>query len=426
MRKRLSFRKTIAMAFLNLRRQKRRTAITAGAVAVGLALYIFVDSLLLGLDLESERNIIWYETGTAQVIGDGYLAERDVRSLKYPVAEADSIRGILETAGIPAAARTVFSGELIVFQDPFPEDGSVFVTAYGIDPVSDDEVFRMPETLVSGEYIEPGTSTALMGAWLAEDIGADVGYPFTIVTRTSEGYYQTIDLEIAGIVNTPNPIINRTGIFLPRDVANDYLQMGNGATEIAVASADEKNLDDLTSEIRLELAGVSGIEIADWRLLASDAVAIAEVKKSSTDMILFLVFVIAAVGISNTVLMAILERTRELGMMRAMGLRNREVAGLLFVETACIGIMGGLAGIALGAAANLFLVNTGIDYSSILRNADVGYRLTGRMYGAWHPAAYVQALVAGVLISISAALIPVRRAIKMSIVDALHTGKGAM
>lgn len=408
------------LAGRNLRRQTRRTLITAGAVAVGLALYVFVDSMLLGVERESDRNIIWYETGAAQVVGTGYLEERDTRPLSHAVADADAIAASLEAAGLSAVARTVFSGELIVFQDPYPEDGAVPVTAYGIDPDDDDSVYRLPETLSDGELLRAGSNEALMGAWLAEDIGAAVGYPITLVTRTRQGYYQTIDLEIAGIVNTPNPIINRTAIFMPRDVANDYLQMGERATEIAVAATADQSLEELTSLMSAQLAGFSDIRIVDWRQIAADAVALAETKEAGTGLILFLVFVIAAVGVSNTVLMSILERTSELGMMRAAGMRDREVMGTLLLEAAGIGIIGGILGVGLGAAGSWFLVEVGIDYGSLFRDMDVGYRLTGQMYGAWNPTAFVQAFVAGITITVLTAVVPVRRAVRMTITDAIH------
>ncbi|MCG8477494.1 MAG: ABC transporter permease, partial [Spirochaetales bacterium] len=223
------------LAAHNLWRHRRRTTITAAAVAVGLSLYILTDGLLVGAEEESNRNLIWYETGAAQVIHPEYLAERDERPLRYVIDDPERIEARLEATGLSATSRTVFSAELIVFQDPFPEDGSVVVTAYGIDPADDGEVYRLPDALESGTFIGPGENRALIGAWLAEDIGAEVGYPITLVTRTRDGFFQTIDVEIAGILRTPNPIVNRNAVFLPLDLVDAYLQMDRAVTEISVA-----------------------------------------------------------------------------------------------------------------------------------------------------------------------------------------------
>lgn len=410
----------LGLATKNLFRHRRRTLITAGAVAVGLMTYIAMDSMLSGAESESVRNLIWYETGSAQVIHAGYLDERAERPLRYAIDQVHAVRAQLREAGLPNAPRTVFYGELIVFQDPFAEDGSVNITAYAIDPADDDTVYRMRDTVVDGRYLHAGEDGALLGAWLAEDIGAQVGYPITVVTRTRNGYYQTIDLEVVGIVNTPNPYINRASIFLPLDVADQYLEMDGAVTEIAVSLPFDSDLDAFAARMERQLAGFSDLHVANWRQLAADLIAITETKDMGTAVIMLLVFIIAAVGVSNTVLMSVLERTRELGMLRALGLRNGEVQTLLLTEAALIGFLGGLIGMLLGALINVWLVNTGIDYSWMLRDTNTGYRIAGIMYGAWKAETFVQALGIGVLIAIVTAYIPVRRALRLSVVDALR------
>ncbi len=416
----MKLKQIVSLAGKNLLRHRRRTIITAGAVAVGLLMFILVDSLLTGIEEESNRNLIWFETGAAQVIHTGYLAERNDRPLKYAIDDAAEVEAELESAGLSATSRIVFSGELIVFKDPFPEDGSVMVTVYGIDPEDDDDVYHLPQTVSAGDFLEPGTNEALLGAWLAEDIGAEVGYPITIVTRTRQGFYQTIDLEVAGILNTPNPVINRTAVFMPEGVAADYLQMGGAATEISVASELGRTLPELTREMQQQIAGAPNLRVADWRTLAADAVAIAEAKESSSGIVLLLVFIIAAVGVSNTVLMSTLERTQELGMMRAIGMRDREVMTTLLVEAAGIGLLGGIIGIVLGAGGVALMVERGIDYGSLIRDTNVGYRVTQVIYGAWNLRTFGRALVVGVVISVVTAFVPVRRAVRMSVIDSLR------
>lgn len=414
-------RSILMLAARNLRRHWRRTVITAGSVAVGLTMFIAVDSLLTGVEEESNRNLIWYETGAAQVVHSDYLSERDERPLRHAVPDADTVESRLEEAGLSATSRIVFSGELIVYRDPYPEDGSVMITGYGIDPTDDPSVYRLPDTVSSGRYLEAGDNGALIGAWLADNIGAELGYPLTLVTRTRDGFYQTIDTEIVGIVTTPNPVINRTAVFLAEDLVADYLQMGDAATEIAVAGTPGTDLGELTRRMEAQLAGPAQLQVADWRTLAADAVALAETKEAGSGLILFLVFVIAAVGVSNTVLMSVLERTRELGMMRAMGMRRREVISTLLSEAAGIGLLGGVIGMALGALAVTLLVEVGIDYGSLIRDVDIGYRVSQVIYGAWNPPTFVRALTVGVVISVLTAVIPVRRAVRMSVTDSLRS-----
>ena len=416
------------LAVRNLFRHRRRTVITAVAIGVGLGIYIFLDAFLLGAELESQRNLVWYETSSARVYDEQYWEERMLHPLDIVIEQPGEVLGVLRSMDIPAAPRTVFSGELVVFRNPYPEDGNARVTAYGIDPELDDDVFRLRETLTVGRYLDPEEPGALLGAWLAEDLGAEVGFPLTIITRTRQGYYQTMDLEIVGIVNTPNPVINRTGLFVPLETADYYLQMEGAVTEVNmqlrgnVIRGNSAYLERRARDLETAIASVApDTEVFSWRELAADYLSLAGAKQSGSGLILFLVFVIAAVGVSNTMLMSVYERTRELGMMRALGMRDREIRIAFLIEAGGIGIIGAILGSILGLLLTSFIVYVGIDYGWILREMDVGYRIAGVIRGAWHPVAFLQASVTGILLSMVIALIPTRRALKMEVTEALRS-----
>jgi ABC-type lipoprotein release transport system permease subunit len=414
-----------SLAMKNLSRYRRRTIITAAAVGIGLALYIVMDGMLLGLEKESERNLIWYETSSARVMSGAYWDEREQRPLDEPVEDPDRVVGQLEDAGIPAAPRVVFDGELVVYEDPYPSSGSMRTVLYGIDPEGDAKVFRLEEAVSEGRYLEPGENGALMGAWLAEDLGAEVGYPLTVLTRTSRGYYQTIDLEIVGLVNAPNPIINRKAVYLPLDTAQLYLQMEGRATEINMSFAETADFEDRLAAARAAVEGDLGpggdpLVVKSWQELAADYVALAQAKTQGSGMILFLVFVIAAVGVSNTMLMAVFERVRELGMMRALGMSERDVRKLFLIEAAGIGLIGAVLGVTAGVVGNWILTEYGIDYRWMFRTMDVGYRSAGYVRNAWHPEAIVQAFVIGILLAVGVSWISTRRILRFSIPDSLH------
>jgi len=411
----------LGLAWKNLSRYRRRTIITALAIAVGLAVYIFMDSLLVGMERESERNLIWYETGSARVMNSDYWADRDTLPLDEVIENPAPVLARLNSMGVDATPRTVFKGEVIVFRDPYPEDGSLPARLYGVDPATDGSVFRISDTVSQGRYLKPGENGVLLGSGVADTLGAQVGYPLVIETRTREGYKQTMDMEVVGIVDSPNPVVNRTGVFLPLDTANLYLQMGGAVTEIDLHFPEVVGAPARAAEVQAALTPqFPGLMVADWKALAADYVALAETKSSASGIILFLVFVIAAVGVSNTMLMAVYERFRELGMMRAMGMKDRSIRRLFLMEAAGIGLIGSLVGVALGVALAAYMVNVGIDVRSLIGNMDVGYRTAGIMRGAWHPEAIVRAFLVGIVLAVAVAFVPTRRALGMSIPDALR------
>ncbi|WP_052078837.1 ABC transporter permease [Spirochaeta lutea] len=431
------------LSWKNLSRHKKRTIITASAIAFGLSMYLFLDAWLLGAELDSERNLIWYETSSARVHNPEYWENRERLELKHVISQPARVIQEIEELGYPAAPRTVFRADLAVRQDPFPTDGSMQVRVYAIDPQRDDQVFRLSRTIeeggpLSGPGLEglaqdgsPGeTGTeglsdelpgALIGRWLAEDLGAEVGYPITLITRTREGFYQTIDLEIQGILNSPNPMINRGTVFISLGTADRALQMQGAVTEVNIRMPDRADTYSAAAQLEEDLSGVNGgLGVYPWQEIARDYIAMSSTKRQGSGLMLFLVFIIAAVGISNTMLMVVFERTRELGTLRAIGMKDGDIRLNFLFEAGGIGILGGLGGLVMGSLLVAFVTYIGVDFSFMLRDIDIGYRLSGVMYGAWHPAAMIGGFALCVIMTMVVAYFPTRRALDMEITDCLR------
>jgi putative ABC transport system permease protein len=407
----------LSLAWKNLFRYGRRTFITAAALAVGIAAYIWIDGWLLGAEKESERNIIWYESSSAKIMDADYAKELKAMPLKQAIEDPAAVEGALSGLGLEHTRRIRFAGEL------FFGEGSTMVQGIAIDPATDGRVFRLAETVAEGRYLGQGAEAsgaeALIGRWLAEDLGATVGDLIEIRTRTRYGAFQTIELLVAGILDSPNPVINQGTVFLPLSLAEDSLEMEGAVTEIAVYFPEWKEPDQKMNEIRSALAGFPGLTVMGWRELARDYLMIAQAKTAGSSVILLLVFIIAAVGISNTMLMAVYERVREIGMMRAMGMRDRSIRLAFLFEAGGIGLLGSAAGLVLGAAINFYMVRWGIDLGALIGDMEVGYRIHSVFHAAWHPQALIGGLVFGVIASMVVSFIPSSRALKMGITDCL-------
>ncbi|MGE4524859.1 MAG: ABC transporter permease, partial [Sphaerochaeta sp.] len=214
----------LQLAAKNLMRYKRRTAITAVAIAFGLMMYVFVDSLLVGAELESMRNLRWYETASLRVYDTAYWEDRYFLPLDASIEKAQEILDLLKAEGIAATERTLFAADMILYQEDFGEDGNVSVQVTAINPDTDFEVYRFEDTLVEGRFLESGEMDGIvLGSWFAEDIGAKVGYWVTLVTRGKGGFYEAFDMEVVGIINCPNPNVNRSLVMMDIQAADLYL-----------------------------------------------------------------------------------------------------------------------------------------------------------------------------------------------------------
>ena len=407
------------LAFKNLARYKKRTAITSLSIAVGLAFYIYLDSMIIGSIHDSEKNLFMYETGSGVIQTDSYWNEKDLLPLEYSIENTDKIRSILQNLEIPYAERTYFSADLLVYKDPYPEDGNIPVKITAIDYDNDSSVFKIQEAVEKGRFPGKNEEGIVLGSWLAEDIKADIGYPVTLLTRTKSGYFQVIDLEVTGIINTTNPVVNRESLFISRETAELYLEMEGSVTDIHLKIDGRKNYEKKVSLINERLSD-TGCSFHTWKEMVPDFVAASEGDKNGTAVMTVILFIIVAVGISNTMLMAIYERVREIGMMRALGMKDITVKWLFRIEAAGIGLIGSAAGILLGALANIQLVVYGIDYTKLMREGNYGYRMIGIMRGIWHTEAFIAAFIIGIVFSFLISFLPTRKAMKKDIPSCIH------
>ncbi len=413
----------LQLAIRNLSRHRKRTIITAVSIAVGVGIYIFMDAWLLGVDRDSERNLVLYETAAGRVMLDSYWEEKDYLPLDRNVPDPETVIRRFADLGFPAVPRVSFSGEVILRKGPFPEDGSFTARITAVDPGRNESVFPLRAYMTGGEGLRTGGSGVLLGAWLAEDIGARVGSPITVLTRTRSGYLQTLDLDVAGILDTPNPFVNRSGIFIDLLLADALLEMNGEATEVCVSLPlpAERGIPPgkipgpYQAAARIVRDEFPGLVFMDYKELSPEHTSLTRMKNMSSKILGFLIFVIAAVGITNTMLTAVFERTREIGMMRALGMDDRRIRLLFTLEAAGIGVIGSFFGLLLGTALTFWIVGWGIDYSFMMREMDAGYRMTGVLKGMWNPKAMLGAALLPVFGCALVAWFPARRAVRMRI-----------
>lgn len=403
----------LRLAWRNIFRHFTRTCLTFLAIALGLALLIVIDSMLTGLDQESFNRIIDYETGHIKVLAPGYREDEENLPLDKSIGDPDRIVSRITADPQVAAAAPRLKFRLML------SNGIDQYAAVGIavDPAADESVFRLKPGLAEGEFLASHDRAMLLGEGLAKDFGVGVGDYLTVLARTKYDTYQALDLPIKGILKTEDPQIDWAAVVIPLDLGRGSLDMGQQVTEIDIRLKDP----DLVRQSRDRLAAkLPGLEVVTWKDLAADVVAIAQAKRGGTSFILFSVFIIALIGISNTILLAAFERTREIGMMAALGMKRGQIIRLFVLEGAMIGVLGSISGCILGILLNIPFIKYGINWGYLMRDiGDVGYRITGVSRGVWNPSTIVLAFVAGIVISALTSIYPARVASRLEPTEAL-------
>jgi ABC-type lipoprotein release transport system permease subunit len=425
------------MAFRNLGRHRVKTVITVLAVALGILAYLFMDGWLAGINTESRRNLVNYEMGAATIFTRAYWKQVEELPLYEGFRDYGPILDKLARTGYDAAPRATFVGTLISADEELP---FVFI---GMDPAAERRLFRYDDYVDvgnGGHMPRDGVFEVLLGIKGAKDLNVGRGDAVRLATvidkRDDAGILrhinQAIDLVVAGVVNSPDPAVNASVAYLPLSVLQGELGLllEGSITEIVVRKSGARD-DELPG--RTETPQAIGRALGDtlgpdftivtWLDRARDYINAAAGDMIQTAVFMAFFLVIVLLVIANTVLMSVLERTREIGMLRALGMDDGAIVRLLSIETGLIGLIGGLIGVALFLPLNVYMVNHGIDYTGVVEESGIknwGYRVIAVFKSTWNIHVIILSVAAAAVLAAVTALAPARRAVRMEITSALR------
>lgn len=404
------------MALKNLLRHKRRTLITSLIIAFAILIYILTDGLMIGLTDMSFRNIIDLESGHLQVANSDYWEDRKELPLKNLITPSEEIEvKIKNLEGLKDYTKRLnFSVNLNNGIDELP------VTGVGIDINNDKKVFELEEHIIEGRMPEPDTKEIVMGAQLAELMDFELGSYAVMLIRTEDKTFNTIDGEIVGLLNTPHPTLNENSVFVPLEIAQDSLDVDKKITHYAVRVQNQEQGITAAEELNQKLE--NNIKAYSWKKSSESLVTMLEMQDIETQVILAIILTLAAVGVVNTVILSALERMEELGMMKAMGMHEKEIIFVFMGEAAGIGFIGGVIGIIIGSLGIWMFNLYGLDMSFFTGGGDInyGFPLTGTIYAGWELSSYLFVFVYGMIVSILASILPARWAARKDPVKSIY------
>ncbi len=417
----------IRFALKNIWRYKRRTIITFAAISVGIVFFVFIDSMLKGFHFESMRNFINYESAHLKIYNKEFYQEMQDEGfllLDKGIENYEDVVNLVTSDDVSAAPRITFNARLvnekIGGERPF--------TVIGIDPEKDGDVYKLKDIKgdrISGRFLKAGENGAMMGRIGATKMEVDLGDSLTILTRTKNDTYQAIMVDVVAILDIPNPNVNRSVVYIPLDIADVDMEMEGSVTEIGLRTPSD-DVDNIVHELasKLKAANLPQLMVVSWTELGKDWLTLSRSKTAGSYFIIIIVFIIAAVGIINTTLMSVFERVQEIGMMRALGMNDREVLWGFIFEGSAIGFLGASLGVILGLLLNSYMVYHGINWGFLgdLKDVDMGYRIImGLIKGVWNPGSFIFAFLFSIIVPALISIYPARKATKMEITEALRT-----
>lgn len=409
----------IKLGLRNLFRHKKRAIITSILISLAILIYLVTDSLMIGMEELSFENIINLESAHLQITTPEYWEEREETPLENMIVLSDKLESQIKSmSDYQAMAEQVkFSARLNNGIDELP------ITAVAVKPDQHNRVFTTENYIIQGNMIESGSHQTVLGQSLAELMDLSMGDYITLLIRTEGGTFNTIDLEITGLLKTPNPEINNNTVYLPMEIARDSLNIENKLSRIVVRIDGNKHqavnsVENLNQEF--ENSG-TGFKAYSWRKSASEVIAMSQAQSVESATVLGIILLIASVGIINTTILSALERMEEIGMMKALGMRVSEIVRAFMVEAAGIGIIGGIIGGVFSAGGVYYLVEYGIPFSSLAEeDMSFGMPILDTINGAWNIPAFIFIFLFGVVVAVLASILPAYWAARKDPIKAIY------
>ena len=391
------------LAFKNLIRHRTRTIVTASIIAFAIFFYILFDSLLAGITELSYQNIIDYEAGHLQVVEQEYWEEEDELPLKNLLVVDRQLSAAVENVeGYRASSMELnFPARLNNGTNELP------VVGKGVIPGSFTEVFALEDQFVEGTMFSPGEYKAVMGKRLADLLKLEIGDYITLLVKDKNETFNTIDAEISGLVHTGNPNINSNAVYLPLDIVQQALNVNNRVSKLIVRLGNKNLAMGEATQLANSLKTIDdSLAVYSWDQL--EAVSIAGAKQMGNQMIMVIILLIAAIAIINTVILAALERMEEIGMMKALGLQEKEIIYTFVLESTGIGILGGIIGVMIGVFGVGLFARYGLDLGALtgINISSFGIPVLGKMYGVWNLEAFLFVFTFGVIVSLLSSILP--------------------
>lgn len=346
----------VKLAFRNLRRHLRRTIITVAAIALGTGLALFSIGLGDGGHFQMIENGVRIGQGHLTVQREGFL---ESPSTSLYVQDPEPFMAVIKESPFVDRAFLRIRGEGILATAA----GAEGVMFQGIDPSYPKEAAIFRDSLAEGEFLtDDNTARVVLGAKLAERLKLKLGKKVVLTTQDSTGEITSTLLRVQGIFRTGSGTIDGNICIIPIGNLQKVLNMGEGVTSIAVYLKNPFKQKEALAEIGSQLPQ-SPSRLYQWQVLQPDLRDYVVIDDAFGYMIYAIILLIVAIGVLNTVLMSVMERRREIGILTALGMEGRHVMRMILVETVFITLIGITMGLAIGLGVNWYFSTYGLDLS---------------------------------------------------------------
>jgi len=399
------------VAWRNLWRHKQRTTLMIATVSVGSLVILVLFGLTDGMMGSMTSTQIDWDQGDFQIRTSAYAND----PIPEHALSADQVSAA--TAALAAVPTTGIAPRLETYGMLRSAHGTAAIVLRGIDPAMESQVTLLDDSVVGGQSVSTD-GDILLPARLARDLDVRVGERVVVLAVGGEGTESRAFI-VSGLFESPSFAMEQVALATIDDVRG--VTGVDGATSLAVGLPNGASAARAVEGARVALAGLEGVEVADY--FDSNPFARLMVSGSAVRMVPFVLMIslMAGFGVANTTFYSILERTREFGVMTAVGMNRRLLARTVLIESTIVAAVGFVIGGGIGYGVLVYLSRHGWDLSVLSDMlGSIGFpRIVYASTSGWH---WLVALSVVAFTALAAAWYPARRANRLEPVTAIREG----
>ncbi len=413
----------LRLAYKNLSRHKLRTFVSITAIAFAVMIVIFTRGFIYGMINSFYIDHIQYNSGHLKIVDKDYQLEGRVLSL------TETVEGFNDTSleNFINELENIENVQTVVPRIKFgsittTEDELINMVGWGVVPQKELKETDIERQIAKGRMVESGNMEIIMGTKLLSKLNKEVGDKVTLVFNNSFNSFNGATFKIVGEIKSGLKMLNERLFYLPMDQAQRLLIMEGQSTELLLFSNERENAEGITPFVNelLENNGISDKYMVTSYMQSGGLMGWLEMAKVIYNFIYIFLVVLASFVVINTMIMIVDERTKEIGMMSALGLETRDILYLFLIEGAIMGALGSFIGAIMGGILTNILNRIGISFGSITEGFSTDLLFGSTIYPEFFIGNIVFGFILGMIIVTIACVIPARRAAKMEPNDALR------
>jgi putative ABC transport system permease protein len=407
----------VRLAIRNIGRNKRRSILAVVSVAISLTVIVFAQGFIGGFVASFVKKATKNEAGHIRIASKKFEERSRFYPIAYNVAGPDSI--IASIKRDPAIASDIaLITQRITFGVLLSNGGnSRSAIALAGDPAKEERLLYLQKSILSpGRYLS-GRREIIMGSALAASLHYRVGDTVRVMTSGSDYALHLRKFVVTGLFSTGLNVFDDMMFQATIDDARDLLVMGNATQQIVIMLGDYRKADKVAARIRPLIPDTS-ISVTPWTKIGDTYTTVVLVQRVY-GWIYIIIALLGAFIISNIMMMVVMERRKEIGILKSMGFTRREILTMFLFEGMALGFVGSLAGAAVGSGLVAFFHVHGLDLTAYMSRMSIP--LDNVIYTTLSAASLVYSIVLGTVLSAVVSIAPARQAARMNVVDAIKS-----